>query len=111
MGRKGAVPRPVRTTEYAIVFGTRQAERGWQALLANQRNRLAEAWDDLVRDPNAITPTMHPLRGALADIERDGRAHQRRQYELSGGARIWYFVTERTVVLENVHTRHPNQTK
>ncbi|WP_342664743.1 hypothetical protein [Microbacterium luticocti] len=44
-------------------------------------------------------------------ITRGGQSHERWQYELSGGARIWYFVVNRVVHLEQVHTRHPNQTK
>ncbi|WP_434612406.1 hypothetical protein [Arthrobacter sp. A5] len=105
------VERPVKSTEYAIQFGTCEAERGWGDLLAVQRNVLTAAWDALARDPNEVTPTMHPLKGKLATFTHDGGVRERWQYELSGGARIWYYVSGRTVVLEQVHTRHPNQTK
>ena len=59
-------------------------------------------------------PTCHPLKGALSHLTVGGSTHVRRQYELPGGARIWYYVTDGcpgVVHLEHVHTRHPNATK
>ncbi|WP_245186125.1 hypothetical protein [Frigoribacterium sp. PvP032] len=50
----------------------------------------------------------------MATIVRDGVEHDRWQYELTGGARIWYYVEQRTVVVIvviDVFTAHPNQTK
>lgn len=31
--------------------------------------------------------------------------------ELSNGARIWFYLSNRQVILMDVHTHHPNQTK
>jgi len=103
--------RPVKSTEYQVVLATREAELGWRDLKATQRNTLADAWDYLTQHPLASTPTAHPLRGALGTIRRGGETHERWQYELSGGARIWYFVVDRVVNIEQVHTHHPNETK
>ncbi|MGN7861813.1 hypothetical protein ACTJI8_14630 [Microbacterium sp. 22303] len=111
MAKKSRAERPTKSTEFEIVFATREAERGWQDVRATQRNALADAWDALSRHPLDRTPTMHPLRGELGVIVHAGASHERWQYELTGGARIWYFVEERSVYLEQVHTRHPNQTK
>jgi len=52
------------------------------------------------------------MRGELATVvTRDGRAHERWQHELAGGARIWFYVDQNTVHLVDVFTAHPNQTK
>lgn len=111
MAKNSRVERPSKSTEYQLVFATREAEVGWRNLCATQRNAVVDAWDHLTRDPLHRTPTVHPLRGELGFIVRGGESHERWQCELSGGARIWYFVVDRTVHLEQVHTRHPNQTK
>jgi len=109
--KRTTVARPTRSTEYALVFGTRQAEKSWQDLLATQRNALVDAWDFLTRTPLERLPGNHRLRGSLSSITRDGVEFEQWQYELAGGARLWFYVTGQTVMLVQVHTRHPNQTK
>ncbi|MCL2453940.1 MAG: hypothetical protein FWD18_01365 [Micrococcales bacterium] len=114
MPKDETVERPTKRTEHRIVFATRQAQRGWRDLRATALNAMADAWDALTRDPEANNPTCHPLRGDLGTITVDGVAHVRRQYELPGGARIWFYVTPGrpgTVHLTDVHTHHPNATK
>ncbi|GAA3331993.1 hypothetical protein [Curtobacterium citreum] len=113
MARRSAVPRPVRTTEYTIVFATRSAESGWRDLLATQRNAVATAWDRLSADPLTEDLACHALRGELGTVAHAGRSWTRRQIELKRGARIWFVVdeTERVVHLLDVHTHHPNATK
>jgi hypothetical protein len=54
------VPRPRKKVEYAIRFGTRDAEKGWSDLCATQRNALADAWDFLTRTPTERRPDNHP---------------------------------------------------
>jgi hypothetical protein len=105
------VPRPVKTTEHVLRFGTRSAETGWRDVVATQKNAAVDAWDRLTTEPRTSNPRCHQLRGELATIVRDGVEHDRWQYELTGGARIWYYVEERTVVVIDVFTAHPNQTK
>lgn len=53
------------------------------------------------------------LKGELATIQRGGSAHDRCEHKptAKGTARIWFYVHERTVLLEQVHTSHPNETK
>lgn len=114
MSKRGSrVERPVATTEYSVEFGSREASGGWRDLLATKRNAMVEAWDALTTDPLRNDPTCHPMKGRLATIERAGEVHARRQYELPGGARLWYYVMEddRRVVLVQAFTAHPNQTK
>jgi len=112
-GRRADVTRPVRTTEYTIVFGTRSAEQGWRDLVATQRNAVVGAWERLATDPTSEDLACHALRGELGTVTHSGREWVRRQYELKRGARVWFTVDEetRTVHLLAVHTHHPNATK
>ena len=107
------VPRPPKKIEYEIRYATADAAKGWQDLAATIRNPLAEAWDFLTRSPLTKTPTNYPLRGEVGTISRGGKTHERWQHKptLKGTARIWFFVDDRTVYLEQVHTSHPNETK
>lgn len=113
MSRSQDVPRPLKSTEYTIEFGSRDAEKGWRDLLATQRNALVDAWDRLTQRPLHEDPRYHQLKGELAHVHRDGKSHDQRQCELTGGARIWFYVDLGTkrVVLVRVFTAHPNQTK
>lgn len=107
------VPRPPKKTEYEIRFMTANARKGWQDLVATIRNPMAEAWDFLTRTPLTTTPTNYRLKGELGLITRAGETHERWQLKptAQGTARIWYYVNDRTVFLEQVHTSHPNETK
>lgn len=105
------VPRPLKKGEYRIVFGTGTAEKSWRDLLAVQRSAVVDAWDFLTRTPTDVLPKNHPLKGDLGTVTREGVSHTQWQHELSGGARLWFFVAGQEVVLVQVHTRHPNQTK
>ncbi len=105
------VPRPLKRAEHRIEFASRQAEKGWQDLLATTRSAVVDAWDFLTRTPLQSSPRNHTMRGELATLTRDGCTHQRCQHELPDGARIWFYVDDGTVHLADVSTAHPNQTK
>nr|WP_220479282.1 hypothetical protein [Curtobacterium pusillum] len=111
--RRAGVARPVRTTEYTIVFGTRAAEQGWRDLVATQRNAVVVAWERLTTDPTREDLACHALRGELGVVTHPGRTWGRRQFELKRGARLWCTVDDenRTVHLLAVHTHRPNATK
>jgi hypothetical protein len=109
--RTTGVVRPRKKSEYEIRFGTRQAEKGWQDLLATHRNAVVDAWDFFTRTPLALSPTNHQLKAELATVVREGQSFDRWQHELPGGARIWFYVEDQVVHLIEVHTHHPNQTK
>lgn len=113
MARSDQVQRPLKRSEYTIRFGSRQAEKGWTDLCATTRNAMADAWDFLTRSPEAHTPTNTPLKGELAVVSRNGRDFQRWQHKPTskGDARIWFYVDDRSVYLEQVFTAHPNATK
>jgi hypothetical protein len=109
--RGDRVPRPAKSTDYEIKLSSRSAERGWTDLMGSQKNALADAWDLLTKEPLTESHKCHRLRGELASVTRDGETHDRRQYELNGGARLWFNVVGRTVHIFEAHTNHPNQTK
>lgn len=111
MARAQKVSRPQKRLEFEIRFATSHASVGWRDLCGTQRNKVTDAWDFLTRHPLQHTPTNHPLKGELGTITRDGRAFDQWQHELSGGARIWFYVDEHQVHLVKVHTNHPNETK
>lgn len=112
--RKGQlVPRPPKKIEYELRFSTAEAQKGWRDLVATIRNPMTESWDFLTRTPLATTPTNYRLKGELGMIQRGGSTHERWQHKptAKSTARIWFYVEDRTVHLEQVHTAHPNQTK
>jgi len=113
MARTSKVERPTKKSEYDIVFASTSAQRGWLDLRATIRGPLADCWDFLTRTPLARTPTNYPLKGELGLVTRDGTTHERWQHKptTAGDARIWFYVEGHVVHLEQVHTRHPNETK
>jgi hypothetical protein len=101
-----------------IEFTCRNAEKGWNDLRATQLNGLVAAWEFLTRTPTERSEKCDQLKGNLATVTHDGEVRSRWQLELSGGARIWYYIKASRdkkaagiVCLLDVHTRHPNQTK
>lgn len=107
------VIRPTKKSEFDIFFATASAQKGWRDLVATFRNPMAESWDFLTRSPLSRTATNYPLRGELSLITRDGKSHERWQHKptAQGSARIWFYVEGNRVMLEQVHTSHPNETK
>ena len=112
-GKDRQVPRPLRKDEYQIRFINKSAEKGWNDLLATSRNSMVEAWEFLTHTPLTRTSTNYPLKCKLRVISRKGESYDRWQYKPTrkGSARIWFYVDEQVVFLEQVHTNHPNETK
>ena len=111
MAKGEQVTRPLKKSEYKIVFGSTDSQKGWQDLLATQRTQLVDTWTQLTTEPLGLTQRIHPLKGGLGTVTRNGVDYVQRQIELAQGARIWFYVDDMTVVIVKVHTRHPNQTK
>ncbi|MBN9747214.1 hypothetical protein DMP23_40020 [Amycolatopsis sp. A1MSW2902] len=107
------VPRPPKKIEYEIRFATTDALKGWRDLVATIRNAMADTWDFLTRTPEATTPANYRLKGELGTVQRGGKSYERWQHKptVGGSARIWFYISEHTVYLEQVHTHHPNETK
>lgn len=74
---------------------------------------MADTWDFLTRTPTERTSTNYPLRGELQFVQRGGKQLERWQLKptAQGDARIWFYVDGRDVLIEQVHTHHPNETK
>lgn len=113
MARQSKVERPTKKSEYEIRFATRQAQKGWLDLKATIRNSLVDSWDFLTQTPAEVTPVNYPMRGQLAQIVRGDERFERWQHKptLKGDARIWFYICDGVVYLEQVHTHHPNETK
>ena len=113
MAKNEKVERPTKKSEYELRFASTQAKRGWTDLKATIRNSLVDSWDFLTQTPQLETPANYRLRGELGVVSRDGVAHDRWQHKptLKGDARIWFYVLDQVVFLEQVHTSHPNETK
>jgi hypothetical protein len=113
MARIEKVERPTKKSEYELRFASVHARRGWTDLKATTRNSLTDAWDFLTRTPQSTTPNNYRLRGELGVVTRNGSTHERWQHKptLKGDARIWFYVVDHVVYLEQVHTSHPNETK
>ncbi len=109
--RDDSVTRPINASEYTIKYATASARKGWSDVCATQRNSAADAWERLTKDPTSMDGTCHPLKGKLSAVTRDGEEHAQWQYELTGGARIWFYVSGRSVYLIAIHTHHSNATK
>ncbi|GGF44891.1 hypothetical protein GCM10010922_20730 [Microbacterium sorbitolivorans] len=107
------VHRPATKLEYEIRFATADAQRGWRDLVATIRNSMTETWEFLTHTPLATTPTNYPLKGELAKVTRGGESHERWQHKPTarGTARIWFYVDDHTVYLEQVHASHPNEAR
>jgi hypothetical protein len=107
------IPRPHNRTPYTLYFATNSAKKGWRDLHAIRPSDLGRVWDFLAYTPLDTTSLSYPLKGELSNIVWRGESHQRWQVKLSrtDGARIWYCVVGRMVLIEKVHTHHPNETK
>ena len=113
MAKAPKVERPTKRSEYELRFATASAQRGWTDVKATILGPLTNAWDFLTRTPLERTPTNYPMKGELRFVTRDGSTHERWQHKptAQGDVRIWFYVDGRVVYLEQVHTRHPNETK
>lgn len=113
MAKGDKVERPTKKSEYEIRYASVQAKSGWTDLRATIRNALVESWDFLTRTPEITSPTNYRLRGDLGQVRYNGSTYDRWQHKptLKGDARIWFFVVDQVVYLEQVHTHHPNGTK
>jgi hypothetical protein len=112
---KRGVQRPTKKSEYVLRHADRSCEVGWTDLCASQRNSCADLFDRLTGDPTRIDnpDKQHRLKGGLSTAIVGGVEYDQWQYEMAKGARVWYVSDEatKTVLLTNVATAHPNQTK
>ena len=118
MSKQSAVPRPLKRSEFVLVFATSQAQKGWVDCLATARNAAVDAWECLTTTPDLESQRLYRLKGDFATGTYQGVTYERFQYEITDGGRIWYFI-DRTpsdrksagrVLIERCSTGHPKET-
>ncbi|GIH72384.1 hypothetical protein Mth01_46370 [Sphaerimonospora thailandensis] len=110
--------RPLKRSEYEIVFITRQAEKGWRDCLATARNAVVDAWERLTTAPTREDERLYRLKADYATGTYSGRTYDRYQYKITNGGRLWYFVDATPtgkvvgrVLLERCEPGHPKETE
>ncbi|RJO76765.1 hypothetical protein D5S18_10940 [Nocardia panacis] len=119
MTKQRDVPRPLKRAEYALVFISSEAQKGWIDCVAAARNAMVDAWETLTRAPEQRTPRMYPLEGKLRYGTYAGQTYVRYQYKFTDSGRLWYFVehapkgskTAGRVLLERCQPGHPKETE
>jgi len=100
--------------EYDIRFDKGESAKGWEELARTVPGNLRRAYEAIRAHPRPAPATErhHRLRGRLATVLRSGRAVEQRQYEVTGGGRIWYLIddADRTAWVTYAGTRHPKAT-
>lgn len=92
--RRRRVAPPPRVPEWDLHFLDRSAEEGWDDLCGRAPGPTRDAYDQIRTDPKHVSGRQHPLRGALETKTIGGVAMRHWQYEVLGGARIWYAIDE-----------------
>lgn len=108
-----AAPPPVEG-EFDLRFATSGAAEGWDNLARQVPANLRRAYEAIRARPRATTSPErhHRLKGSLAIGVWKGQAHERWQYEVTGGGRIWYLIDDgrRTVWITYAGAGHPRET-
>ncbi len=108
-----AAPPPI-DGEYDLRFANSAAAEGWELLTRHAPTGLRRAYDRIRSTPRAadVPARQHRLKGKLATAGFKGQDLERRQYEVTGGGRIWYLVdtADRTVRITYAGTGHPKET-
>ncbi|OKJ13568.1 hypothetical protein [Kitasatospora sp. CB01950] len=108
-----ATPPPVGD-EYDLRFANTDAADGWDHLGRQAAGNLRRAFEKIHTDPRATDhpDRRHRLKGKLGTGTFKGQELERRQYEVTGGGRIWYLLddTGRTAWITYAGTGHPKAT-
>jgi hypothetical protein len=112
--RGDLVAPPSVDTEYIMRFANNDAAKGWEELCRHASGNLRRCFEVIRDNPRPRPPTsrQHRLDGSLAKGEYRGRVLERWQFEVTGGARIWYLVDEadQTVWIVWAGPGHPKLT-
>lgn len=95
-------------------FGTNDAAKGWENLVAVARSNMWEAFVVLTTRPTEPEnrARQHRLKGKLGSREVHGTTLDQWQYEVTAGGRIWYCpdVHKGIVWVVAATTGHPKAT-
>lgn len=118
MSPAAGTPQPHKRAEFVIEFATRSAQKGWRDCLAVARNATVDAWDRLTTAPMLEDERLYRLKADFATGSDEGKTLDRRQYKVTNGGRIWYFVvltpgakTAGRILLERCEPGHPKETE
>ncbi|MFJ8622992.1 hypothetical protein ACIRD3_09095 [Kitasatospora sp. NPDC093550] len=105
---------PPTGAEYDLRFANSEAAEGWEQLGRQAAGDLRRAFERIRAEPRAFDnpARQHRLKGSLGTAAFKGQALERRQYEVTGGGRIWYLLDDanRTAWITYAGTGHPKGT-
>ena len=90
MVKTSRVERPLRKSEYEIVYASTHAQKGWRDLKATIPGPLVDTWEWLTKTPLEVSPSNYRLRGELGNLTYQEKQFDRWQHKptLKGSARI-----------------------
>ena len=107
--------RPARVGEWTLRHASNEAASGWDNLCRQQPGPIASLYDRLIRDPRAVDNAERQgrLKGSLSTAVIKGKPLEQWQYEVAGGGRVWYAVSDADTIvwITKASARHPNETK
>ncbi|MFI5905942.1 hypothetical protein [Dactylosporangium sp. NPDC051541] len=105
---------PPATDGFDMIYGDTDAIKGWQDLCTQATGATRTAYFAITTNPEPAPPTdkHHRLKADLAVGRYNGEMLPQWQYEVTGGARIWYLVdaARRRVIVTYASMRHPKAT-
>jgi len=109
--RGDQVPRP---KPWRVLLHNTEAARGWAELERQALDVLDRAWVEMTAEPRSVANPgrQHRLKAVLGAVKVGGAELEQWQYEVTGGARIWYAIDdqERTLWVTKAETGHPGIT-
>src|SRR5690606_6982656 len=114
--RKDCVAPPPTVQQWDVRYLTSEAVQGWEDLCRFAPGPTYECWESLRSNPTKPRnpARQHQLKGRnLAQRDIEGRTLEQWQYEVTGGARVWYCPDpmKRTVWLTYASASHPKVTE
>lgn len=108
-GRGDKVERP---NPWEFLYGDLAAAKGWEKLRKAAPGPVDTAWVAITSDPTRTDQRQHRLKGALASARYQGQGLDQWQYEVTGGARVWYLVDpeNRRLIMTHAGPGHPGAT-
>jgi len=104
-------PRPPGKFSYPVHAKNRSVETQWQALCSSYAQNARRCYDHMARTPSDRPRNLD--RGMMLRGSRRLGGRRLFQYEVGGGARVWYTVDEERhiIIVQEVHIGHPKATE
>lgn len=112
-GRNDRAAPPPPPGGYSLVFLRKNAADGWEQLCKQAPGPMRAAYNQLSTKPSDPTNAdrQHRLKFDLEYVKVNGALLEQWQYEVTGGARIWYAVNSMKMLVWISHagTGHPSK--